>query len=335
MITLSRVAGGHASAVIAIPSVFLLGWSVMALVGFSHPFVDLVISVVVLVGVPLGWWAVWWGWGRGAAADRRSRARIARVIDERLIVTVFQPIVVVATGRQAGFEALSRFSHMEPARGPDVWFCEATRLGLGIELEFVAAQLALEAAHDLPRQAYVSINLSPAAILTGRFAAVIESSGLDIRRVVLEITEHSTIEDYTALSDSVAGLREAGLRLAVDDAGAGYASFRHILALEPDFIKLDRSLIADIDADIGRCALARAVVAFAEEVGATVIGEGVESDAEFRAVRALGVPAVQGYLVGRPNLAPTWADAPRREPGSCRAGTEQAPMSRAPDRERR
>jgi EAL domain-containing protein (putative c-di-GMP-specific phosphodiesterase class I) len=117
----------------------------------------------------------------------------------------------------------------------------------------------------------------------------------------VELTEHTAVEDYDALDAALRPLREDGLRIAVDDAGAGYATFRHILRLAPDVIKLDRSLISGIDVDPARRALAGAVVAFAGEVRATVVAEGIEQSAELTVVLDLGVDAGQGYLFSRPS----------------------------------
>jgi EAL domain-containing protein (putative c-di-GMP-specific phosphodiesterase class I) len=117
---------------------------------------------------------------------------------------------------------------------------------------------------------------------------------------VLELTEHAPIEEYDALQAALASLRSAGLKLAIDDAGSGYASFRHILRLRPDIIKLDQSLIRDIDLDQGRRALALGLITFANETGCTIVAEGVENERELAVLQSLGVAAAQGYLLGRP-----------------------------------
>jgi EAL domain-containing protein (putative c-di-GMP-specific phosphodiesterase class I) len=126
----------------------------------------------------------------------------------------------------------------------------------------------------------------------------------------VELTEHSAVEDYDALEGALRPLREVGLRIAVDDAGAGYATFRHILRLQPDFIKLDRSLISGIDGDPARRALAGAVVAFAREMRGVVVAEGIERSGELAVLLGLGVDAGQGYLLGRPSTDQRdWRDA--------------------------
>jgi EAL domain-containing protein (putative c-di-GMP-specific phosphodiesterase class I) len=154
----------------------------------------------------------------------------------------------------------------------------------------------------LPEDAYISVNLSPETLLWPGLPDALRTAPVPLSRMVVELTEHSAVEDYDALDGALRPLREVGLRIAVDDAGAGYASFRHILRLAPDLIKLDRSLISGIDGDPARRALAGAVVAFAREMGGVVVAEGVERSAELAVVLGLGVDAGQGYLLGRPSI---------------------------------
>jgi EAL domain-containing protein (putative c-di-GMP-specific phosphodiesterase class I) len=117
---------------------------------------------------------------------------------------------------------------------------------------------------------------------------------------MLEITEHDVIEEYLNIDEVLRVLRKRGVRIAVDDAGAGYASFRHILKLAPDLIKLDTSITRGIDGNRAGRALASALIRFAQETGSAIVAEGVETAAELRTLRVLGVTSVQGYLLGRP-----------------------------------
>jgi EAL domain-containing protein (putative c-di-GMP-specific phosphodiesterase class I) len=135
-------------------------------------------------------------------------------------------------------------------------------------------------------------------ILGGGFAEVFGAAPLE--RLIVEITEHSTVDYYDELLAVLAPLRERGLRLAVDDAGAGYSSLRHILNMRPDFIKLDITLTQNIDLDPARKALAQALVGFAHDTGSRIIAEGVERRSELEVLRSIGVRKVQGYLLGRP-----------------------------------
>ncbi len=238
--------------------------------------------------------------GPGAAqvvASRASRARIQRIIDNRLLVTAFQPIVDLRTGSVLGVEALSRMLH-EPSP-PDVWFAEAAAVGLGTDLELLAVKTSLAAAVALPTGLYVSINASPETCLDQRLAAMIESSSIDPRRLVLEVTEHKQVLDYAPLNAALARFRQSGIRIAIDDAGAGFASGQHMVKIRPDIIKLDRSIISDIDVQPDQRALAAGYVAFASHIGAVLTAEGIETAQEAAAVVALGIQCGQGYLFGQ------------------------------------
>ncbi len=223
--------------------------------------------------------------------------RIRAVIDDALFSTVFQPIIDVRSGLASGLEALTRFA-TAPHWSPLEWFEEASRLGERTSLELATARAALTALAHVDPALCISINISPATALSGRLGEAL--AGVDLERVVLEVTEHTQVADYPALTAALAPWRSDGARLAVDDAGGGYASFAHILNLSPDFIKLDISLVRAIDCDTRRQALARAVCSFADELDVTVIAEGIESAAELETVTALGTPLAQGYHLGRP-----------------------------------
>jgi EAL domain-containing protein (putative c-di-GMP-specific phosphodiesterase class I) len=119
-------------------------------------------------------------------------------------------------------------------------------------------------------------------------------------RLVLELTEHEQVEDYEALNAALLPARRRGLRLAVDDAGAGYASMRHWLLLKPDLLKLDLSLVRDVDSDAAKRALCLAIITFAHTTGMQVVAEGIETRRELATIRALGADYAQGYLLQRP-----------------------------------
>jgi EAL domain-containing protein (putative c-di-GMP-specific phosphodiesterase class I) len=152
------------------------------------------------------------------------------------------------------------------------------------------------------------VNLSPRACLDRRLPTILENSSIRARRIVLELTERHQVIDYETLAAALAPLRSSGLRIAVDDAGAGFASMRHVLQLRPDLIKLDRNIIAGIDTDPGQRALGAAMVGFATEIDAGLVAEGIETEAELTSVTTLGMTAGQGYLLGRPSVRPEdWA----------------------------
>lgn len=238
----------------------------------------------------------------GERARARLIERMQAVITQCRFHIVYQPVMDVGRSVVVGYEALARFE-AEPERGPDEWFSEAHAVELGHWLEVLAIEKALEGLDRIPEGQYLALNVSPQTILSGALDKALHDAPLE--RLVLEVTEHSSIGDYGLLSQALAQLRGRGLRLAVDDAGSGFASFRHILKLKPDTIKLDQSLIRDIDHDPGSRALAAALITFARETGSCVVAEGVETDDELATLRTLGVSTAQGYLLGRPAALPT------------------------------
>ena len=230
-------------------------------------------------------------------ARRAVEARIDAVLQADGLRMVFQPIVEVATNRVVAFESLARFAS-DPYRTPDIWFEEAALVGRGIELEVKAIRMALAALVHLPDEIYLTVNVSPETLVKGAFAEVL--AGFPLDRIVVEVTEHQAIERYEELADVIEPLQAQGLRIAIDDAGAGYASFRHILNLHPHIVKLDISITRSIDTDRSRRALAAALCGFAIETGCRIVAEGVETEAELQVIRALGVGKAQGYYLGRP-----------------------------------
>ncbi|WP_242028178.1 EAL domain-containing protein [Pseudanabaena sp. FACHB-2040] len=237
---------------------------------------------------------------RQLAANRAREEiaeRITSVLEAKAFTIVYQPIFDLVKGKVSGFETLTRFS-AEPIRSPDIWFNEAAKVGLGEQLEMAVIEKVLAKLDHIPEGIYISLNVSPENISSGAITQVLKDTPLN--RIVLELTEHVAIPDYSKVSAVLDPLRNQGLLLAIDDAGAGYASFRHILQLNPDLIKLDIGLIRNIDTDRKRRALAAALIRFAEETRSQIIAEGVETVAELNVLRKLGVNKVQGYLLGRP-----------------------------------
>lgn len=234
---------------------------------------------------------------RRAQERQRREARVEKVISNGAMSMVFQPVADLGSGQVVGMEALARF-RAEPQRPPDQWFDEAASVGRGVELELLAVDRALDQLAELPEEAFLALNVSPAAVSSTELTPILEGVGDD--RLVLELTEHHRVDDYEQLLDALAPLRGAGVRLAVDDAGSGYAGLRHILRLRPDILKLDLTLIRGIDTDPARRALTTAMVTFAAEIDATIVAEGIESDAELDTLRSIGIPWGQGFRLARP-----------------------------------
>lgn len=232
---------------------------------------------------------------------QRSHAERTEQIHEALAAAqptiAYQPIFDLHAQRLAGLECLSRFN-VDPRRPPDEWFKAAAEAGMAVELELAAIRTALKSLPLVPVDAYLAVNCSPQTILHEGLRQLLQAA--DLRRVVLEITEHDYIEDYPSLLAALAPLRALGARVAIDDAGAGYASLRHVLHIQPELIKLDISLTRDIDTDPKRRALASALIAFARETQARIVAEGVETEAELRTLKRLGAGSAQGYFLARP-----------------------------------
>jgi EAL domain-containing protein (putative c-di-GMP-specific phosphodiesterase class I) len=241
--------------------------------------------------------------------ERRTEieGRLDPVVAEGGPVVLLQPIVDLGTGTRVGAEALSRFP-ADWGLTPDVVFAEAHSVGMGHALELQALERAAE--HLDRVGGYIAMNVSPATALTPEAAELLRR--LPLERVVLELTEHDAVEDYDALSAALAPFRAAGLRLAIDDVGAGFSSLRHIVVTAPDVIKLDRSIAAGVATDRVLSTLVGSLVTFAHGSGATVVAEGVETADDATTLRALGVDHGQGWHFGRPGPPETLAlPAPR------------------------
>ena len=233
----------------------------------------------------------------GVATGLAARQRVEAVLAGGSLKLVGQPIVDLSDGKLVGVEALARFPG-QPQQPPDVWFSQAHDAGLGVALELEAFQLALALLEQIPSGAYLAINLSPHSLAAGELPRLLGQGSCE--RIVIELTEHMRIDDYPRCREHVRRIREHGARLAIDDTGAGFASLSHIVNLAPDLIKLDRQFTTGIDLDPVRRALAQALVSFAQDTGAQVIAEGIETTDELDTVRELGIPYGQGYLIGRP-----------------------------------
>jgi len=236
-------------------------------------------------------------------ADRErlaeARHRIEATIEGRAFRPVFQPVIHLSSGAIVGFEALTRFA--DGCR-PDVMFATALECGRGIELEMATLGAALREARFLPREAWLSLNVSPTML---RNIETLRPMLDKARSIVLEITEHEAIGAYEPLRAAMARLG-SDVRLAVDDVGAGVANFNHLVELRPDFVKIDASLVRGVDTDLSRAALLVGLVHFAAAAGCQVVAEGIETEAERTTVERLGVMLGQGFLLAKPAPAESW-----------------------------
>jgi len=226
--------------------------------------------------------------------DADVRAELEAVLRDGAFEPYVQPIVDLASGRVVGFEGLTRF---RDGGRPDVRFETAASVGLGLQLELATVRAILAAVPTLPADDFLSVNVSPEFLRSGSVARRLLRSA--DRPLMVEITEHRPIDDYRALRASIRRLGP-DIRLAIDDAGAGYASFRHVLELRPSMVKVDMGLIRGIDRDPSRQALVAGMRYFADRTDCELVAEGIETEAESAMVRALGITLGQGFLLGPP-----------------------------------
>jgi EAL domain-containing protein (putative c-di-GMP-specific phosphodiesterase class I) len=255
-----------------------------------------------------------------AGLDRRRReeaeARISRLAEGEGLNIALQPIVDLDSRKVVGAEALARFTDENGERMPtEQTFLDAHSLGIGVELELSIVERALRNQSRLPEGMYLALNVSPALLSGGELEDLIAHGHHDNRPLVVELTEHQAVEDYGELSERLACLRAQGVRVAVDDVGSGFASFRHVTRVKPEILKLDRSLVSGIDEDPVRQSLATAIVSFARDVGAIVVSEGIESETELSCLMDLAVGCGQGFYLARPGLGRIEARVPELTAG--------------------
>jgi EAL domain-containing protein (putative c-di-GMP-specific phosphodiesterase class I) len=254
-----------------------------------------------------------------------ARDAVVAIIATGACRPVFQPIIDLASGRTVGFEALTRFTD---GRRPDLVFGCAEQAGVGLELELYTLEAAVQAARELPEGTWLSLNVSPRLVVESPALATV-LAGRD-RPVVLEITEHVAIDDYRVVRSAIEGLGQ-GVRVAVDDAGAGIANFSHLVELRPQLVKVDAGLIRDLDIDLARQAAVVGLVHFAAKAGCDVVAEGIETEAERDTALALGVTHGQGFLIARPARVGTFAQGQRAGPALALVGAlrRQPPVASA------
>ncbi|MBB5721897.1 EAL domain-containing protein (putative c-di-GMP-specific phosphodiesterase class I) [Loktanella ponticola] len=228
------------------------------------------------------------------------RSQLAAVIKEDALSIHLQPIVSLSDRRPMAAEALSRFS-VHPSLGPQWWFEQAQRSDMQIELEVAAVSKALRHLNQMPERTYLSVNASPLTVSSPQFMEAMR--GVPTDRVLVELTEREIILETTPLMQALAVLREKRIGIAIDDVGAGYAGLSTIVSLKPNVLKLDRSLVSQIQSCTVKQSLTKAMVHFATEMDAFLVAEGVETVQEHDALRRMGVRLGQGFYYARPTEA--------------------------------
>jgi len=278
-------------------------------------------------------------------AARRSRARrLAALVASGTLAprVVLQPVVTVRSARITGYEGLVRLDD-EGQIGPDEVIAAAWSLGIGDEVEAACVAAVLERREELETDQFLAVNVSPTALGTTALERVLARHRLG--GVVIELTEHAPMVEVEDLAEHLQVLRRRGALIAMDDAGAGYAGLAALLALRPQIVKLDRSLVAGIDRDGARSRLAQAFGTFLGELDAWLLAEGIETHGELAEVVRIGITLVQGYLLGRPcerpqHLEPDlerWlrdrSEADAVSPQDLRIGALASPAARIGSRE--
>jgi EAL domain-containing protein (putative c-di-GMP-specific phosphodiesterase class I) len=258
------------------------------------------------------------------ASTRHVVGPIRRAIEQGSFSPHFQEVVELESRSVVGYEALTRF---DDGVAPERRFADAELVGLGADLELACLKAAVTASRHLPAGRWLSLNLSPSLVRELHDSHTLGSH--NGRPVVLELTERSEISDYGEVRSALARL-PGPLSLAVDDAGAGFASFRHIIELHPRYVKLDMRLVRGVDHDAARQALIAGMVYFSRQTDCVLIAEGIETEAERRTLRQLGVTFGQGYLFGHPRKIEELQLGDRRARGAAAA----AVAARSPPRSR-
>ncbi len=226
----------------------------------------------------------------------RARKRVESVIDGQAITIFHQPIHSLRDNSAVGVECLARFPNTKQ-RGPDAWFEDAEKVGLGIELEMAAVRNAIDTLGHVPMGKYAAVNVSPATVMSGAVEQALED--IDTTQLVIELTEHQKVEDFSELARMLGRLKDH-VRIAIDDVGTGYSGLRHIVDLKPDILKMDMALTRDIHRDPARRALTGALVQLSRDIGCKLVAEGIETIEEREAMAMLGVDYGQGYYFARP-----------------------------------
>jgi EAL domain-containing protein (putative c-di-GMP-specific phosphodiesterase class I) len=239
---------------------------------------------------------------RGLLARERGEQILELILEENL-VTRYEPIVDLETDQPIGYEALTRGPEDGPLHSPERLFSQAGEVGLLFELDCLCRRLAFANASCIPRGRKLFLNCLPAAIGDPNLhdeglRANLEKYQLDPGDLVLEISERESIENFAIFRELRDTYRELGVGIAIDDAGAGYASLAAVMEIAPDYMKADMTLIRGIDTDPPRREVVNGLRGVAERIGAEVIAEGIETPEELRVVRELGIRFGQGYLFG-------------------------------------
>jgi len=233
------------------------------------------------------------------------KRRLEQIIQAGDVRTLVQPIYRLSDLSIIGYEALSRGPEASEFERPDKLFKVAYDSDLVVRLERLCRHRAFESAATLPEGRLLFVNIEPEAVADPELrdimlSSVVAESNMAPSQIVLEITERTAVEDFVAFRATLEYLRALGFRIAIDDGGAGYGSMQCIAEVHPEWLKVDMSLVRDIDTDDVRRALVATFVTFAERTGVKLIAEGIERAEQLYVLREAGVEYGQGYLFCAP-----------------------------------
>ena len=242
-------------------------------------------------------------------ATNASVSPLHEILEQRKLSALFQPIIDLEGGEFLGFEGLIRGPADSHLHSPINLFCAAEQQGLSLEIEMLSRQIVLEsfAKQKLPGKLFLNVSsetLAHPSFKNGQTLEFMRALKLDPAQVVIEITENQPTFDFEGMRNALLHYRAMGFQIAIDDLGAGFSSLRLWSELRPDFIKIDMHFVQGVDRDPVKLQFLKSIQSIARHCGTRVIAEGVETEAELKAVKDLGIALGQGYFIARPNPTP-------------------------------
>ncbi|GAO34733.1 diguanylate cyclase/phosphodiesterase with CBSdomains [Sulfuricella sp. T08] len=241
--------------------------------------------------------------------ETQARLWLREIIAQRRLTALFQPVVLMGNGEIAGYEGLIRGPSDSPLHSPLNLFRAANENGLSVEVEYLSRQVVLESFARLNLPGKLFLNVSPECLLQqntrhGETLAYIHNLGLRPDRIIIELTENQRTYDYNLLRAAAKHYRAMGFEIAIDDLGEGFSSLRLWSELRPEYVKIDMHFIQGIDQDTVKHQFVSSIQQIAEKSGTRVVAEGIETEAELRIIKDIGITCGQGYYLARPTGQP-------------------------------
>ncbi|MCR4303736.1 MAG: GGDEF domain-containing protein [Gallionella sp.] len=231
------------------------------------------------------------------------------ILNQRDLSALFQPVMDISSGAFLGFEGLIRGPADNTLHSPVNLFGAARQQGLSLEVEMLSRQIVLEsfAAQNLPGKIFLNVSpdaLSDPTFRNGKTLTYLKNLGIDPKRVIIEITENQPTFDFEDMRNALLHYRSMGFQIAMDDLGEGFSSLRLWSELRPEFVKIDMHFVQGVNTDQIKQQFLRSIQGIALSSGTQVIAEGIETEAEFKFIRNIGIACGQGYFIARPSPTP-------------------------------